>query len=111
MMNEASMSSRNLHDCIYDVIDAVNELADTPTDDSRYPHLLTDVVGLCVALAEAGEATTRKATPAATLVDPAALSSLGERIAWLRIQRKGIRQIARELGVNPSTVSRRLRKF
>jgi DNA-binding NarL/FixJ family response regulator len=41
---------------------------------------------------------------------PTQRASLGERIAELRAQGHGIRAIARRLAVQPSTVSRRLRK-
>jgi hypothetical protein len=69
-----------------------------PIDDSATPSTIS---------AKTRESTVDQSI--ATLAPTPALADLGRRIAELRFAGKGVRQIARELGVNPSTVSRRLR--
>jgi hypothetical protein len=66
--------------------------------DSRWQQTAYRLIDACIAVAHAVEPTVASATPA-----------LGDRIADLVARGVGVRQIARQLGVNPSTVSRRLR--
>jgi DNA-binding NarL/FixJ family response regulator len=64
---------------------------------------------IAVVAAEAAQAQARESGEELPRV-PIPRADLGQRIAELRAQGHGIRAIARRLAVQPSTVSRRLRK-
>ena len=93
------------------LVRAVHDLITTGRDDPRYRDKARAILELCrLAL----DAITSAPVDARTSVTPAAIptnvpGNLGPRIAQLAVQGKGVREIARELGVHPSTVSRRLR--
>jgi DNA-binding NarL/FixJ family response regulator len=83
------------------LVHGVLELIGTPRNDPHYRQRALAVLDLCALALNA----TRPVAP------PPRLSpiELGVRIAQLRASGMGVREIARELGVHPSTVSRRLR--
>jgi DNA-binding NarL/FixJ family response regulator len=85
----------------------------TPYDDPAYGEREGNVLDLCRLVAEAmPAATTAWDEPRDTRAPLArtSRSDLGLRIAELAAKGKGVRQIARQIGVAPSTVSRRLRR-
>jgi hypothetical protein len=102
----------NLENRIWNMIEAVNNLNDAPPGDPRHASALDDVLDACYELllaTEAEGAGSAVATPVPATASQAALT-LGERIARLISEGRGIRETARLLGVNPSTVSRSVRQ-
>lgn len=98
------------------LIRAVLELIGTPRDGPHYGEKARAVLELCSTALEEIQAAQDEAQPAA----PAPVSRVatttgpGNRglcIAELAAGGMGVREIARQLGVNASTVSRRLRKL
>ncbi|MBE0619666.1 MAG: helix-turn-helix domain-containing protein [Burkholderiales bacterium] len=90
------------------LIKRVLALIGTARDDPRYPEMGQSVLGLCEAALKAIQAAHVEEVAA----DPVVTTRPGNldlRIAELAAHGKGVREIARQLRVNASTVSRRLR--
>lgn len=104
------MSNTNRSGTTDALIKSVLALIGTARDDPRYATKAQAVLELCRLALNEINAPQDKACGAAT---PPIVSTppgnLGLRIADLAAHGKGVREIARLLGVNASTVSRRLR--
>lgn len=104
--------SSNLEDRIWDMIEVVNNLYDAPPGDPRHASALDDVFDASYQLllgTEAEPAGSSTATPVPGAASEA-VPALGERIAQLVAEGRGVRETVRILGVAPSTVSRNLRR-
>jgi hypothetical protein len=92
------------------LVKGVVALLDTARDDPLYYERAQGLLEACkvalVAIGQEAEGCDTKTTPVAVHVR----GDLGRRIARLAFEGKGTRQIARILGVAPSTVSRTLRR-
>jgi hypothetical protein len=95
-----------------ELIKAVLALIGTARDDPHYQEKARGVLDLCKIVLEATNETQDEAREAAVpLVAPTTgPGNLCLRIAELAARGAGVREIARQLGVNASTVSRRLRR-
>ena len=102
------MSDSALIAATMNLIQAVIAMLSEPRDSSPYCERARATLERCTdalnAVGAAKAEATGSATPRVAQVD------IGPRIAELRAHGHGVRQIARILGVNASTVSRRLRK-
>ncbi|HXX84636.1 MAG TPA: helix-turn-helix domain-containing protein [Casimicrobiaceae bacterium] len=92
------------------LIKAVCSLLDTDPDDPLYYERARGLLELCRRAIDALPAAETEAGEAATPPSVPVRGDLGPRIAWLSANGKGVRATARILGVNPSTVSRTLRR-
>ena len=93
------------------LVDGVVTFLRTPPDATERQERARGLLELCqVALSAASAARTESRDGAPPAVSVPTRHDLGPRIAELRAHGQGVRQIARILGVNPSTVSRRLRR-
>jgi hypothetical protein len=98
-----------------ELIRSVIALIGTARDDPRYREKAQGVLELCSTALEGIQAAQDEAradapAPAARVAPTTGPGNLGLSIAELRAAGRGVREIARELGVNASTVSRQLRK-
>ena len=94
------------------LVDAVHGLIGMARDDPRYRDKALNTLELCRVALQAIKLTQdehRQAIPALVIATQGP-GNRGVEIALLAAQGKGVREIARELGVNASTVSRRLRR-
>jgi DNA-binding NarL/FixJ family response regulator len=80
-----------------------------PSSFNEAARTTLERAGIALVAAEAAMAQARESGEKLARV-PIPRADLGERIARLRVEGLGIRAIGRRLGVQPSTVSRRLRK-
>lgn len=98
-----------------ELVRGVLALIGTPRDDPCYRGTAQGVLELCKTaleeiLAAQNEARAAAPAPVARVAPTTGPGNLGVRIAELAEGGMTVRAIARELAVNPSTVSRRLRK-
>ena len=102
------MSTLDLRSATLKLVEAVVDLVGTARSDPLYGERRARTLELCRAavLASVREAENRECASTPTTVP----RDLGRRIAELREHGMGVRAIARQLGVNASTVCRRLRR-
>jgi len=104
------MSNPVLSSPTHALIRGVLALIGMARDDPHYPQKAQALLELCRAALEGTNAPQGEAREAAAPPDVTTPpGNLGLRIAELAAHGKGVREIARQLGVNASTVSRRLR--
>ena len=103
------MSTPDLPAATTELIGGVLALIGMPRGDPHYREKALAVLGLASTTLEAIEAAPAENTGTAT-VAPTGPGNIGLRIAELAGRGQGARAIARQLGVHPSTVSRRLRR-
>lgn len=106
------MSAPDLPAVIAELVRGVLALIGMPRDDPCYQEKARGVLDLCRTALEEVQATQDDAREAAAppFAPTTGPGNLGLRIAELAAGGMGVRAIARELAVNPSTVTRRLRK-
>jgi DNA-binding NarL/FixJ family response regulator len=97
---------------VYRLIDGVLALIDTERDDPHYIDKAQSVLSRCSVVLNATPLARQVAGahPTPPVAAKIQRASLAVRIAELRANGMGVREIARQLGVNPSTVSRRLHR-